>query len=128
MARTARELHVLTGSFIAGADLSGKQFYVVKLDSAADGQIVLADGDSVGIGILLNKPKAGQDASVIMIGVSKGISNSALANGIEVASSSTGRLKVAQTGDVVIGLTNTTVTAAGAIVEVIMTGRYWKHA
>ena len=127
MGRTARELHVMTGSFVAGADLSDAQFHVVVLDPAADGQIVLSDDDLGGLGILLNKPKLGQDASVIMLGMSKGIANGALANAIELASSATGKLKAAQAGDLVIGRSNTTVAAADAIVEIILTGSYYKH-
>ena len=128
MARAARTQSVWTESFVAGADLSGKQFYVVKLDAAADGQVILADGDTVGIGILQNPPKSGQDASVMLLGMSRGVASGAIANGVEVASDGNGKLKTAAAGDVVIGLANTTAANDGEIIEVLMIGRYYKHA
>ena len=126
MARTGRELHVMTGSFVAGADLSDKQFYAVKM-GANDGEVVLA-GDGEGLGLLLNKPASGQDTSVMLLGMTKGISNGALARGVEVTASAAGKLKAAGAKDVVLGITNTAATAADQIVELIMTGRFHRKA
>ena len=57
----------------AGADLSAKQFHVVKLASTA-GKVVL-NGTSVFsanfVGILMNKPASGEEAEVAIDGVCK---------------------------------------------------------
>lgn len=58
---------------VAGADLSAKQFHIVKLASTA-GQVVL-NGTSVFsanfCGILMNKPASGEEAEVAIDGVCK---------------------------------------------------------
>ena len=58
---------------VAGADLSAKQFHVVKIASTA-GQVVL-NGTSVFsanfCGILMNKPASGEEAEVAIDGVCK---------------------------------------------------------
>lgn len=58
---------------VAGADLSAKQFHIVKLASTA-GQVVL-NGTSVFAanfcGILMNKPYTGEEAEVAIDGVCK---------------------------------------------------------
>ena len=127
MARTGRELHVWSESFVAGEDLSDKQYYVVKMDTGTDGQVELADSDTTGIGILLNKPKQGQAASVMLLGMSKAVVSGALGNGVEASIHSSGRLKAASVGDIVIGITNTTAAAANDIVELLLLGRHYKH-
>lgn len=57
-------------SAIAGADLSGLQFYVLKM--SGDNQVNITDtalGDIAGI--LQNKPESGQHATVCPLGMSK---------------------------------------------------------
>ena len=124
--RSGREVRIWNESFVAGADLSAKQFYVVKLDSAADGQVVLA-GDGEGIGILQDHNKVGQEATVRLLGMSKGISGSALVNGDELASDADGKLVAAASGELVIGHSNTTTAAEDEFVEVLLTGIYEKN-
>lgn len=54
------------GSFPAGADLTGKRYHIVKLDS--NGAVVLATaGTDAIIGVLDNEPKAGGTAEVVLI-------------------------------------------------------------
>ena len=58
---------------VAGADLSAKQFHVVKVASTA-GQVVL-NGTSVFVGnfvgVLMNKPASGEEAEVAIDGICK---------------------------------------------------------
>jgi hypothetical protein len=58
------------GTLVAGEDLSGKQYYFVEV--AADGDVELGDAvtDRV-IGVLQNKPTAGQECEIMVTGVSK---------------------------------------------------------
>ena len=57
------------GTLVAAANLSTKQFYAVKVDSA--GKIAIAGAGENAIGILQNKPTSGLVASVETLGVSK---------------------------------------------------------
>lgn len=57
------------GTLVTAADLSTKQFYAVKVDSA--GKIAIAGAGENAIGILQNKPTSGLTASVETLGVSK---------------------------------------------------------
>jgi hypothetical protein len=62
----------------AGADLSGKQYYFVKL-SASRKVIVCAAATDLPIGVLQNKPTSGRSAQVMVIGKTKVDSDAALA-------------------------------------------------
>lgn len=54
-----------TNSFLAGADLSTKQYYVVKRSSSDRQKVVLAAAATdVIVGVLQNAPKSGAEASV----------------------------------------------------------------
>ena len=57
-------------SLNAGEDLSAKQFFALEI--ATDGDVELADATTdAPVGILLNKPSAGEAAEIIHSGVSK---------------------------------------------------------
>lgn len=62
-------LFVLT--FTAGADLSGKQFEVVKVTTAAEDKVYAVTSAGVLVGVLQNNPTSGMEASVMVSGVSK---------------------------------------------------------
>ena len=126
MARSGREARIWDESFVAGEDLSAKQFYVVKLDTTADGQVDLA-GAGEGLGILQDHNKKDQEATVRILGMSKGVAGAALANGDEVTADAAGKVVAAAAGNIVIGWTNTTVAAADQIVELLLTGSYQKN-
>lgn len=58
--------------FTAGADLSALRFTIVHLSTSADRTVVASTAGSNGvIGVLQNKPKLGQAADVMIVGVSK---------------------------------------------------------
>jgi len=64
----ANEKSIWTETFIADADLSEKQYFAVR-QGAAEGGIALVNGATdIPVGILLNQPKAGQEALVCVIG------------------------------------------------------------
>ena len=58
-----------TISLVAASDLSGKQYYFVAVDT--DGKAALTGDDGNPIGVLQNKPEAGQAATVAIAGVTK---------------------------------------------------------
>jgi len=96
-------------SFKAGADLSTKQFYFVKL-SADRTVIVCAAATDKPIGILQNKPDAADKAAeVLMTGRSKLSADVALAAGDLVGTSGDGQ------GDVKVAGTDTTHYICGQV-------------
>lgn len=100
---------------VAGADLSAKQFYVVKLDSTVN-QVVLAGAGELVYGVLQNKPALAAQATVMRSGVSKCVAGAAIALGAEVAADANGKVVTATTGDRVIGVAR---AAAAADLNVI---------
>lgn len=74
----------------AGADLSAKQYFYVKLN--ADNQVILcAAATDIPLGVLQNDPASGQDATVMVMGVSKVESDAALTAGWLVGTSADGQ-------------------------------------
>lgn len=87
----------------AGADLSTKQFYIVKLNTS--GQVVLADtaGEKC-FGVLQNAPASGEAALVRVFGVSKVKSGASFTNANSYVQNTTaGKADVATTGDFAVG-------------------------
>lgn len=81
---------VLSLSFSAGADLSAKQYYFVKL-SAADTVVACAAATDVPVGVLQNAPTSGQTADVMLAGVSKVNSDAALSVGNLIGTAADGQ-------------------------------------
>ena len=68
------------GNLTAGADLSSKQFYFVKLASATTVDVCSAVTD-VPIGILQNTPESGETATIAIFGISKAVADGTLTAG-----------------------------------------------
>lgn len=84
-------------SLVAAADLSAAQFRAVKVNSS--GQAALAAAGEFAIGILQNKPTAGQTATVVTVGpISKAVAGGSITAGALVASDASGKLKAAVLG------------------------------
>jgi len=64
----AGENYVLRKSYTAAADLSSYQYHFVKLASATT--VTYADDAGAAIGILQNNPISGEQASVMLLGIS----------------------------------------------------------
>jgi len=78
----------------ASADLSGNQYYLVKVD--ANGRVALAGDNGNAIGVLQNKPDAlGRSARVMISGVSKFVGSAAMAPDTIVAANAAGKGKAA---------------------------------
>ncbi|CAB4122562.1 hypothetical protein UFOVP36_63 [uncultured Caudovirales phage] len=76
-------------SLVAAADLSAKQYYAVKVDSA--GKAAIAAAGEYTIGYLVNKPTAGQAATIVYGGVSKALLGGTVAAGATVAADANGK-------------------------------------
>lgn len=72
-------------TWLAGADLSAKQYHFVKLSGTT---VVLCDDlTDVPIGVLQNTPDDGQPAEVVIIGITKVSSDAALTVGLLIGPS-----------------------------------------
>ena len=101
-------------SLVADSAING-QYLAVKL-GASDNSVVLASaGTDAILGIVENKPLAGEGASVAISGIAKFTAGAAVALGAQVTSDANGKLVTATTGDIVIGRC---VQAAGAEDEI----------
>src|SRR5687767_7691241 len=88
----ARELPFHKLSFVAAADLSAgtNQFKYVKLD--ANGAVVaIAAATDIAIGVLQNTPALGQEAEVLVDGVTKLQADAALTPGTVIGTSADGQ-------------------------------------
>lgn len=86
----AYEIPDLVVSFKAGGDLSSKQYYFVKMN--ADNEVVVCSGATdIPVGVVQNDPTSGQEAEVMVQGVSKVSSDAALTAGTLIGTSGDGQ-------------------------------------
>lgn len=114
---------VLSESYIAGADLRTKQYYVAELTGANTVGVCNAAAD-VGFGILQNKPNTNEAASVAHFGKVPAItdgSGTAIAAGDWLGPNSSGKLVKKATADYsVCARALQASTTDGAIIEVLV--------
>tara|TARA_Y100000593_G_C4215404_1_gene288968 strand:- start:184 stop:558 length:375 start_codon:yes stop_codon:yes gene_type:complete len=103
----------------AAADLSGKQYYFVAVDT--NGKAALTGDDGNPIGVLQNKPTAGQAATICIDGVTKVYvgTESGLGAGYNVGCDSNSAAKVSDTGSFRLGVTLEDPTSDGDIVSML---------
>ena len=94
------------GTLTAAADLSGKQYYFVKLASESTVNVCSAVTD-VPIGVLQNTPAAGESAQITVFGLSKVSADATLAAGDVIGTSADGQAQPLTVG------TETTVYTCG---------------
>lgn len=111
-------------TFVAGADLSTKQYTFVKLNSS--GQVVAAAAATdVPIGVLQNNPTSGAEASVTIVGGTKIVASAAatLGTALNFGTSAAGKaatLAVTDTTKYVLGVYLEAPGADGDIVAAIV--------
>ena len=108
-----------TISLVAAADLSSSQYYFVAVDS--NGQAALTGDDGNPIGVLQNKPTAGQAATVCIAGVTKCYvgTESGLGTGYNVGCDANSAAKVSDTGSYRLGVSLEDPTADGDIISLL---------
>lgn len=91
-----------TRTFIAGENLATSQFKFVTLES--DGQVDLADsaGENC-IGVLLNDPASGSEATVVVSGKTVVQAGGTIAAGASLATAADGQAVTAASGNIVMG-------------------------
>ena len=105
-------------SLTAGADLSAKQYYFVKLNGSGNA-IVCAAATDIPVGVLQNNPTSGQTAEVVVIGMTKISADAALSIGDFIGTSSDGQADAKTNGtdttEYVVGRMLTATGAAAVI-------------
>lgn len=108
----------------AAADLSAKQYVVMRFAAATtvnQCSEVLVTGALKGpIGVLQNKPKSGEAASVALMGLSKVFGGGTITAGAPISYNSSGCVIDAVSGDTVIGRGMETATTHGEIVTAML--------
>lgn len=97
------------GQQTADVDLSAAQYAFVKL--TATGVTVCSAVTDVPYGVLQNKPKAGAECEIVVIGVTKIQADESLARGNIIGTSADGQAQIVVEG------TETTVIVAGQILK-----------
>lgn len=121
MATEQRGFHV--GTQLANADLSALQFTAVKSVNNSGKAEVAANTTSGGkiMGVLQNKPKSGEAADVMVVGVTKMVAGAAVTAGVNVMSDAAGKaILAATTGSTMIGIALSTAGGAGEIIDVLL--------
>lgn len=102
----------------AGADLSAKQYFLVKINTSGQAVLCAAATDKP-IGVLQNSPTSGQEASVLVVGGTKIVASASLDEGVLIGTTAAGKAGAktpgADTTNFVIG---TVILAAGADLEI----------
>jgi hypothetical protein len=110
-------------SLIAGESLTAKQYYFVKL-SAANTVICCAGATDVPIGVLQNKPAAGEAAEVCISGITKVSGDADLAFGNLVGTSADGQADAKSVGvdttEYVVGIVIADNGAAGGLATIAL--------
>ena len=102
----------------AGADLSAKQFYFVKVNSSGNAVLCAAATDKP-IGVLQNTPISGAEASIVVVGGTKVVSKAALDEGTVVGTASDGKAAAYVAGtDTTKYIVGSTILASGAEDEI----------
>ena len=116
----AWELQGKIASFEAANDLSALQYTAVKMATGSKVDAFAADTD-LAVGILQNKPTAGQTAEVQLDGVSKMVFSGSIAVGVMVHGSSTGRATSIATAKYILGQVVETAANDGELGSVLIT-------
>jgi hypothetical protein len=115
------EIPVQKASLIAGADLSTKRYYAVKLD--ANGEIVLAGAGDNSVGILQNTPVLDEVGSVMILGQSYAVAGGIIAAGANVTPNAAGKVVTAGGGDAILGVAMNASAADGEIITILLVTR-----
>ncbi len=115
-------------SFKAGADQSAKQYYIVK-QSALNTVVICAAATDRALGVLRNKPKTGEAATIRITGIAEVISDgsgTAIVVGDYVGPNSSAKAVKKATADYsVLGQALDASSTDGAIIRVLLTPGAW---
>lgn len=104
----------------AAADISGKQYHLMRLSAANKcNQASLATASSL-VGVLQNKPQSGEFATIQHGGISKIVVGGAITAGDILTTNSSGRAAVVRSGDMACGRALEAGGADGDIIRAVL--------
>ena len=108
---------------VTSADLSAKQYYFVKI--ASDGTVDVCSGATdKPYGVLQNKPGSGQEAEIVIIGITKVSADAALTIGNLIGTSADGQADAKTPGtdttEYVVGVVRVAAGAAGRLATAVV--------
>ena len=106
-------------TLVAGADLSAKQYYFVKINTS--GQAVLCSGlTDKPIGVLQNAPTSGKSAEITVVGGTKIVASASLDEGVAIGTTAAGKAGAKTVGtDTTNYIVGNVIQAAGADLDVL---------
>lgn len=108
----------------AGADLSTKQYYFVKIDSSTGKAVVCSNASDRPVGVLQNNPTSGQAAEIVVVGLTKVSSDAGLTIGNLIGTSGDGQADAktpgTDTSEYVVGTVITSTSNAAEIATVMV--------
>ena len=107
------EVPGIRAPFEAAADLSSKQYCAMKISASQKVNVCSVAGET-SIGILQNDPTLGQEASVMLTGISNAVYGAAVAAGASLTTNAAGLLITAVTGNKIMAVA----VEAGAVNEI----------
>jgi hypothetical protein len=106
-------------SMLAAADLSTKQFYLVKVSAAST--VNLAGNGEAAIGVLQDKPAAAARACTVGYeGVTKCVAGAPVAAGSFVSADAAGKAVNPASGEQIVGVAVTAAAGANEVFEVLL--------
>ncbi|HEV8642067.1 MAG TPA: capsid cement protein [Methylomirabilota bacterium] len=109
-----------TLTLIAAADLSASQYTLVRLSAARACNVASLATDSALVGVLQNKPKSGENATVGYLGKTKVVAGAAITVGAILSTDSSGHAITVVSGAVAFGRALEAAGAADQIITAIM--------
>lgn len=110
-------------TYQANADLSNKQYHIMRL--AAAGVVDVASSSAAGsqstiAGVLINKPRINLGAAVGIRGESKVVAGAAIAAGAPLTSNGSGRAITANSGDFTLGVAQEAAGVDGDLIRCLL--------
>jgi hypothetical protein len=104
----------------ADADLSDKQYHFVRYVATNKCNQASLDTDSGLIGVLQNKPKSGEFATIGYLGLGKVVAGAAITAGVILTTNSSGRAVTVTSGDMAGGRALEAAGADGDIITALL--------
>jgi hypothetical protein len=111
----------LVRTYSAGADLSAKQFFLVKYQASDNSVVPITADTDVPFGVLQNNPASGGAAEVMHQGISKCSADAAITRGAAIGTSADGQFTTRTIGTdttkYVVGVALETASGANSLIS-----------
>jgi len=104
----------------AGSSMATQQYHIVWQNAARTCQIASLATNSAILGVLQNKPAAGEGATVRNNGTSKVVAGGAITQAVHITTNGSGRATAVASGGMAIGRATEAAGGDGDIIEVLL--------